>query len=329
MELMMYLLARDVPKTREQIWRDTGLYAPDGNTDQLLHQSARATFERDKAVIRNLGVRISETIEHDGATSYTIRRDDYFLPELSLTHEEQTALRFAAARIDIGETWDLEAVAKLTSTANLPDDAVGTVPAVEAMPAVAEVELEVASAAELAARALLPSLAAAAADRAVVSFDYRGRRRAVMPLGLLCRTSYWYLAAIESDTAKTFRVDRMEGDVTFSEPRAFAERPDVDVAQLLPAEPMEISFGDNFMARVRIDAAMAQQPTAGRGTVVQRHDDGSVTVEAVVRNRTAFRTWLLDMGRHAVVLEPPELVADVVGWLGAMAAGASASEEAR
>ena len=112
----MYLLARDVPKTREEVWRDTGLYAPDGTTDRRTLDSARASFERDKALIRNLGVRITESMEHDGATSYTIRPQDYFLPDLQLTADEQLALRFAAARVDIGETWDLEAVAKLTST---------------------------------------------------------------------------------------------------------------------------------------------------------------------------------------------------------------------
>ena len=50
----------------------------------------------------------------------------------------------------------------------------------------------------------------------------------------------------------------------------------------------------------------------------------SVTVEVHVRNRTGFRTWLLDMGRHAVVLEPPELVDDVVAWLHALSTEADA-----
>ena len=318
MELMMYLLARDVPKTREEIWRDTGLYAPEGTSDRLLLQSARASFERDKALIRNLGVRITESIEHDGATSYTIRHQDYFLPDLQLTPDEQMALRFAAARVDIGETWDLEAVAKLTGA-----EAAAAADDVE--PATAEVALETASASQPAASAMLPALAAAAAERAAVRFSYGGRERSVQPLGLLCRAGYWYFAAVEDGTAKTFRVDRMVGDVAVGERGAFG-RADVDVSSLLPSEPMEIDFGDDFAARVRIDATMASQPTAERGTVVARHDDGSVTVEARVRNRTAFRTWLLDMGRHAVVESPPELVADITSWLAALAAETGAAQ---
>lgn len=308
----MYLLARDVPKTREEIWRDTGLYAPDGTTDKRQLDSARASFERDKALIRNLGVRITESIEHDGATSYTIRREDYFLPDLQLTPDEQLALRFAAARVDIGETWDLEAVAKLTSTETAASGGDGSLSA--------DVALETA-AAQQTAGSLLPKLAAASAERAQVRFAYGGRRRDAQPLGLLCRAGYWYLAAREDDVVKTFRVDRMESDADVGERGAFA-RADVDVAALLPSEPMEIDFGDDFVARVQIDATMAQQPTAERGRVVERHDDGSVTVTVRVRNRAAFRVWLLDMGRHAVVESPPELVDEVTSWLRALASDA-------
>ncbi len=322
----MYLLARDVPKTREEIWRDTGLYAPDGTTDKRQLDSARASFERDKALIRNLGVRITESIEHDGATSYTIRREDYFLPDLQLTPDEQLALRFAASRVDIGETWDLEAVAKLTSTeagagaeggaAAGGGDAAGH----NAESLSADVALETA-AAQQTAGSLLPKLAAAAAERAQVRFAYGGRRRDAQPLGLLCRAGYWYLAAREDDVVKTFRVDRMESDADVGERGAFA-RADVDVAALLPSEPMEIDFGDDFVARVQIDTTMAQQPTAERGRVVERHDDGSVTVTVRVRNRAAFRVWLLDMGRHAVVESPPELVDEITSWLRALASDA-------
>lgn len=341
MELMMYLLARDVPKTREEIWRDTGLYAPEGTIDRRALESARTSFERDKALVRNLGVRITEAITHDGATAYTIRRQDYFLPDLQLTPDEQLALRFAAARVDIGETWDLEAVAKLTgteaaahsdsSTDAEDGDAVGDRGGTEGADDLgpdagvlsADVALETA-AAQQTAGSLLPKLASASAERATVRFAYGGRRRDAEPLGLLCRAGYWYLAAREGGVVKTFRVDRMESDANVGEPGAFA-RADVDVAALLPSEPMEIDFGDDFEARVRIDATMAHQPTAERGRVVERHDDGSVTVAARVRNRAAFRVWVLDMGRHAVVESPPELVAEITSWLRALAADPEAA----
>ena len=314
----MYLLARDVPKTREEIWHDTGLYAPHGTTDRRTLDSARASFERDKALIRNLGVRITESITHDGATSYTIRSQDYFLPDLGLTTDEQLALRFAAARVDIGETWDLEAVSKLTSS---EAGAGGTARAAPTGPDTGTLSADVAlntATAQRTAGPSLPKLAAAVAERAHVGFAYGGRRRHAQPLGLLCRAGYWYLAAREDEVTKTFRVDRMESDVEVGERRAFA-RADIDVTALLPSEPMEIDFGDDFEARVRIDATMARQPTAERGHVVERHDDGSVTVVVRVRNCAAFRVWLFDMGRHAVVESPPELVVEITSWLEALA----------
>ncbi len=310
MELVMYLLSRGVPKTRGEIWRETGLYASEDTTDERRLQSARASFERDKSLIRNLGIRITESTEHDGATSYTIRREDYFLPDLGLTPDEQHALRFAAARVDIGETWDLEAVAKLTTVDTATSD--------ERPAAVALTT----AAAHHTSRTLLPKLAAASGERAMVRFAYGGRMRATQPLGLLCRAGCWYLAASEGGVPKTFRVDRMESDARVGPPGAFV-RPDVDIAALLPAEPMEIHAGDDFEARVRIDVTMARQPIAARARVVETHDDGSVTVTARVRNRAAFRLWLLDMGCHAVVESPPELVDDITSWLRALTAPAA------
>ena len=56
-----------------------------------------------------------------------------------------------------------------------------------------------------------------------------------------------------------------------------------------------------------------------RGGVIDRRDDGSVIVEVEVRRPGAFRSWLFGMGAHALVLDPPELVADVTSWLRALA----------
>ncbi len=312
MELVMYLLSRDTFRTREQIWRDTGLYGPQPPPTPRQLESARAAFERDKSLIRNLGIPIAELMEADGATSYTIRRSDYFLPDLKLTPGEQQALRFAAAQVDIGESWDLEAVVKLTSTETPTADESAEV----ALSTTAEHRTD---------GKLLAALAAAAGDRALVRFAYAERQREVQPLALLCRAGHWYLAAQEGGVAKTFRVDRLESDPEIGKPGAF-KRQKVDVAALLPTEPMEIGSGDDLETRVRIDATMAQQPTVARGRVIETHDDGSVTVTARVRNRAAFRMWLLDMGRHAVVESPPELVDDIKSWLRALADVAPGAE---
>ena len=62
----------------------------------------------------------------------------------------------------------------------------------------------------------------------------------------------------------------------------------------------------------------------GEDAVVERRSDGVVVVRLPVVNRAAFRSWVIDLLDHAEVLSPPELRADMVAWLDALAAeGAS------
>jgi proteasome accessory factor B len=42
-------------------------------------------------------------------------------------------------------------------------------------------------------------------------------------------------------------------------------------------------------------------------------------VRLPVVNRAAFRAWVIDLLDHAEVLSPPELRADMVAWLDAVA----------
>jgi predicted DNA-binding transcriptional regulator YafY len=56
------------------------------------------------------------------------------------------------------------------------------------------------------------------------------------------------------------------------------------------------------------------------GVVVERNDDHAI-VELSVRHRASFRVRVTAFGRDAVVLEPAELVDDIVGWLRATASG--------
>jgi predicted DNA-binding transcriptional regulator YafY len=57
--------------------------------------------------------------------------------------------------------------------------------------------------------------------------------------------------------------------------------------------------------------------------VVERRADGAVVVTLPVVNRAAFRTWVIDLLDHAEVLSPPELRADMVAWLDAVAGAGS------
>jgi len=58
----------------------------------------------------------------------------------------------------------------------------------------------------------------------------------------------------------------------------------------------------------------------GADHVTTQHDDGSVDLLLTVSNRDAFRSFVLGFLDHAEVLEPADVRADVVDWLGAVAA---------
>jgi predicted DNA-binding transcriptional regulator YafY len=47
-------------------------------------------------------------------------------------------------------------------------------------------------------------------------------------------------------------------------------------------------------------------------------------VEVTVNNRPAFRSFVLGFLEHAEILDPPDLRADIVEWLEAVAAGTAA-----
>ena len=106
------------------------------------------------------------------------------------------------------------------------------------------------------------------------------------------------------------------------------ERPaDFDPRSAFPADPKQIgqSPDEAIEATVRIDAgrAAAAVRELGDDRVLHRHDDGSIDVRVPADNIDAFRSWVLGLLEHAVVVDPPELRASIVAWLTAVAAAGS------
>ena len=72
---------------------------------------------------------------------------------------------------------------------------------------------------------------------------------------------------------------------------------------------------------MRIDAGRAPAAVRelGDDRVLHRHEGGSIDVRVPADNVDAFRSWVLGLLDHAVVLDPPELRASIVTWLTDMA----------
>ena len=82
----------------------------------------------------------------------------------------------------------------------------------------------------------------------------------------------------------------------------------------------ELGDGDPVEARVLIDADQAAFAVhhLGPDAIAERRDDGSIVARLEVRNRDAFRSFVLTFLDGAEVLGPPDLRRDVVTWLEAL-----------
>ena len=104
---------------------------------------------------------------------------------------------------------------------------------------------------------MLPVLRGATARRAVIAFTYRDRPREVDPYGLMLRDGFWYLVGRDHghDAVRTFRVDRIAGDVRIVGDDGAFERPaGFDPREVLPTDAKQFGVVDDptVTARVRI-----------------------------------------------------------------------------
>jgi predicted DNA-binding transcriptional regulator YafY len=294
--LLALLLETNEPLTLEQIANELAGQYPDGEV------ARRGAFERDKAELRELGVPIEQQVlagDRSGATGYWVDRATYELPDLGLTPQERHALQLAVAAVRLGGEAGGLALLKLGGEA---DDG-------EAAPLVAA----------LPSAPALASLFDANARRATVRFTYRGRVRDLDPYGLLTRDGFWYVVGLEHESGmrKTFRVDRIEGGVSVGHAAAFETPAEFDASAAVPEDPKQLGEGAPATALVAVDGLRAASVVReiGDGAVVSRGADGGVVVQVPCTNLPAFRSWLLGLLDHAVVLEPEEVRADVVVWL--------------
>ncbi|MGH9062635.1 MAG: helix-turn-helix transcriptional regulator [Acidimicrobiales bacterium] len=268
-------------------------------------ETRRQAFERDKRTLRDEGIVVTaEPIPYDPSlTGYRIRPQDYYLPPLDLSPDEQVALNLAVAGVHLDDSTGRDALLKLGVMERDGPAAVAALPSLPALPALHE----------------------AVRSHAPVRFGYRGRSRTVDPYALAFRGGWWYLLGRdhEHDERRTFRVDRMEPVEGAGPPGSFDPPEDLDAPAVLAQGPWRLGQEDAGVAHVLVDAVLAGE-VAGQlagEAVVETREDGSVVVALEVANVAAFRSWVLGLLDHAVVLGPPPLRDSVTGWLAAMRAG--------
>lgn len=290
LNLLAFLLTVGRPVTADEIRMTVAGY------DQSGDEAWRRMFERDKDLLRQLGIPLelrpmdAWEVEH----GYVVPPENYTLLDPGLTDEERTALWLAAQVVRIGgQASGPEALFKLGGA-----------------PMTAGGEPLAADLGESAD--ILGAVFSAVAERRTLGYRYRGSRRQLNPYGLVHRRGHWYLVGAAADgsdaTIKAFRVDKMD-DIAVGDTAQVFERPrGFRASDAIPSAPWEAG-GDDVEARVVFDSEIAwwaERQLTGQAKVTKKRD-GSLDARLPVANVDAFIGWILGFEDKAEILEPENL----------------------
>ena len=286
LNLLAFLLTVGRPVTAVEIRNTVAGY------DQETDEAFRRTFERDKDLLRQLGVPLH--LEHTDAweveQGYVVSPDQYSLPDPGLTDEERAALWLATRMVRLGG--QAPGPGALLKLGGVPIGATGDP-----------------LAADLGAGAdALAEVFAAVTERRLLKFEYRDQRRVLRPWGLVHRIGHWYVVGEVDRERRTFRVDRMEGISAGDTPGAFDRPKGFRASDGFPDAPWEAGE-DDVRATVRFDADIAwwARRQLSAAATVEESGDGSVVATFPVANPDAFVGWMIGFEDSAEILGPPEL----------------------
>lgn len=286
LNLLAFLLTVGRPVTADEIRHTVAGY------DQDTDEAFRRTFERDKDLLRQLGVpmRMEHTDAWEVEQGYVVAPEEYALPDAGLTDEERTALWIAATMVRLGgQAAGPAAIFKL-----------GGAPALAAgEPLTADLGAE---------GDLLAALFDAVSSRRTVSFVYRQKKRKLSPYGLAHRRGHWYVVGGTSAGTRVFRVDRMLDVTAGSTPGIFERPAGFRLRDELPEAPW-MAGEDDALVEVKFDAGVAwwarrQLTSAAK---ITEDPDGSITARFPVAQIEAFIGWLISFDDQAEILGPDNL----------------------
>lgn len=292
--------------------------------------SFRRAFERDKAILRELGVEID--VEPMPAApegvGYKVRRSKAHMPELDLDDNEVAVVSVALAAAQLldeensGIHEDLAYGALKVGAEDAGDDS----PTAFAYAPVAA--------------SALAKVVEAMTTSTRVTFEYAkldgsSSRRVVEPHGLRFIRGHWYLIGSDEgiDTLKAFRLDRIVGDLRLLGDRgAFEKKPVDEVVSVLSRPPWQIGEGPEVRIIVEVDSPVT--PIAERLLMSEpiARTDRSSRFELATTNPDAAIDAILRFRDLAVVVEPLELrkvvdgrIRAILDWLGDGPAGEAAT----
>lgn len=308
--LVAMLLEARRPLTFEQIRGALPAYAQDDIA------TAKRMFERDKDILRDNGIPIEmESVDPlEVEEGYVIPKDRYYVPEISFTPQEISAL-FVAAHSGADDTSAEQGVRKLLYGADgglLAGLAAGSL----------------AAGPDVDTGRLLAVAEAVLQGSRSITFGYTTSKgvsseRRVDAFGLVWRAGHWYVVGLdhERDDVRAFRLSRISTEVLDAgegsePPVGFRASDHVDVGPWGPGEPTE-------RATVAFSPDVAWWAAAGLrdAEVGQPGEDGWVPISVPTGPDDALASWVLGFGPDARVVEPSSLRDEVVRRLEALLAG--------
>src|ERR671936_253873 len=266
----------------------------------------------DRHELRELGVPMqSQRDEFTGEELYTLRSEQYFLPQLDLEDDElaalQTALYLLEGKFAYAEPLRLA----------LQNLALGR-PGFDEAPTDTALRVEVTDpdySPEMPGR--LGKLEGAISKQRTVKFDYWSisrdevSERTLNPYALLPENGVWYVIGhdLDRDAIRTFRVSRIRGDIRFAtrRERDFRVPADFDIDRFRGRPPWQI--GDLIgEARIELAGDTAWWVERAYGNAGQLEDGDFVTEFSSLPQ---LASWILRQDGRAIPLEPDELRREV------------------
>ncbi len=326
MNLVIALLSTRTFITAERIRETVSGYAESPSAEAFSRM-----FERDKNELRDLGIPLEtgRVSSLDPTEGYKINREAYALAPVELTADEAAAVAMAT------QLWESPELVTVTQGALLKLRAAGV--DVEVPESAVAITTTAALPGLRGSEDVLGTLLAAIDSGQAVRFRHRASRsepytdRTVEPWGVVTYSGRWYLVGHDRtrEATRTFRLSRIDAEVTAVGPRDAVRRPEgVDLRDIVHRAVAEAP--PSAQARVWV--------AEGRGTALRRQasQEGRVTTVRTMAGRGGDEI-ALDIGRQdrlareiascgadAIVLEPESLREDVIARLRAQTEGARA-----
>jgi proteasome accessory factor B len=300
-------------------------------------EAARRKFERDKADLLQLGIPlryVEPDDDEDLAGGYVIDREQFFLPALALSPDENAVVYLAGLALLDQPTFPYrEALEMALRKMELRAEPTGARASTEAAALGGRVLIDHAAGDSGETAERLRILEDALLRRKRVQFAYQARyngreaEREVDPYGLFCRQGHWALVgrAHERDAVRVFLVHRMRrltvhaaqpGTPDFALPADFRVRDYADVPawryDLGAAVEVELDVREEFAWLASSELRIPGQPG----------EPGWRRFRVEATNPDALVAWTLGLGAKARIVGPPEVRARVQAQLSAMLARA-------